>query len=135
MSYPLTDIEGIDPAIAATLKSVGIRSTGGLLEAARTLRGRKSLAEKTGLNEKQLLCWVNRADCMRIRGISKEYADLLQAAGVDTVKELKFRNPANLVTAMSDANKKRKLVRLLPSEKVVVRWIDHARKLPLKITY
>ena len=135
MSYPLTDIEGIDRDTAAILKSVGIRSTGGLLEAARTLRGRKSLAEKTGLNEKLLLCWVNMADCMRIRGISKEYSDLLHAAGVDTVKELKYRNPANLVSAMADANKKRKLVRLLPSEKVVVRWIDHARKLPLKITY
>ncbi len=135
MSYPLTDIEGVDREIAAALKSVGIRSTGGLIEAARTSRGRKALAKKTGLNEKQLLCWVNMADCMRIRGVSKEYADLLHAAGVDTVKELKFRNPANLVTAMSDANKKRKLVRLLPSEKVVVRWIDHAKKLPLKITY
>jgi hypothetical protein len=135
MSYPLTDIEGIDRETAAILKSVGIRSTGGLLEAARTLRGRKSLAEKTGLNEKLLLCWVNMADCMRIRGVSKEYSDLLHAAGVDTVKELKYRNPANLVSAMAEANKKRKLVRLLPSEKVVVRWIDHARKLPLKITY
>jgi hypothetical protein len=135
MSYPLTDIEGIDRDIAMILKSAGVRSTGGLLEAARTSRGRKALANKTGLNEKSLLCWVNMADCMRIRGISREYADLLHAAGVDTVKELKFRNPANLVSAMADANKKRKLVRLLPSEKVVVRWIDHARKLPLKITY
>jgi predicted flap endonuclease-1-like 5' DNA nuclease len=135
MSYPLTDIEGIDRDTAAALKSAGIRSTGGLLEAARTLRGRKALAEKTGLNEKLLLCWVNMADCMRIRGISKEYADLLHAAGVDTVRELKYRNPANLVSAMADANKKRKMVRLLPSAKVVVRWIDHARRLPLKITY
>jgi hypothetical protein len=72
---------------------------------------------------------------MRVRGISKEYADLLHAAGVDTVKELKYRNPANLVSAMADANQRRKCVRLLPSEKVVVRWIDHAKKLPLKITY
>ena len=72
---------------------------------------------------------------MRIKGISKEYAELLQAAGVDTVKELKYRNPANLAQAMAEANKKRKLVRLLPSEKVVARWIDHAKKLPLKITY
>jgi predicted flap endonuclease-1-like 5' DNA nuclease len=135
MSYPLTDIEGIDRDTAAALKSAGIRSTGGLLEAARTLRGRKALAEKTGLNEKLLLCWVNMADCMRIRGISKEYADLLHAAGVDTVRELKYRNPANLVSAMADVNKKRKMVRLLPSAKVVVRWIDHARRLPLKITY
>ncbi|HVV63571.1 MAG TPA: DUF4332 domain-containing protein [Pseudolabrys sp.] len=135
MSYPITDIEGIDRDVAATLKSAGIRSTGRLLESARTVKGRKALAAKTGIDEKQLLCWANVADRMRIRGISKEYAELLQAAGVDTVKELKYRNPANLAQAMAEANKKRKLVRLLPSEKVVVRWIDHAKKLPLKITY
>jgi len=135
MSYPITDIEGIDGDNAATLKSVGIRSTIRLLEAARTVKGRKVLAEKTGFGEKQLLCWANVADRMRIRGISKEYAELLQAAGVATVKELRYRSPAKLAQAMADANKKRKMVRLLPSEKVVGRWIENAQKLPLKITY
>ena len=135
MSYPITDIDGIDGEVAMALKSAGIRSTERLLEAARTVKGRKALAEKTGFDEKQLLCWANVADRMRIKGISKEYAELLQAAGVDTVKELKYRNPANLATAMADANKKRKKVRLLPSEKVVGRWIENAKKLPLKITY
>ena len=135
MSYPITDIEGIDGEEATTFKSVGIRSTGRLLEAARTVKGRKALAEKTCFDEKQLLCWANVADRMRVKGISKEYAELLHAAGVDTVKELKYRNPANLAKAMADANKKRKLVRFLPSEKVVERWIEHAKKLPLKITY
>ncbi|HET9717735.1 MAG TPA: DUF4332 domain-containing protein [Pseudolabrys sp.] len=135
MSYPITDIEGIDDNVAAILKSAGIRSTNSLLEAARTVKGRKLLAEKTGFDEKQLLCWANVADRMRIKGISREYAELLQAAGVDTVKELKYRNPANLAKAMAEANKRRKLVRLLPSEKVVKRWIENARLLPLKITY
>jgi hypothetical protein len=135
MSYPITDIEGIAGDVAATLKSAGIRSTGRLLEVARTVKGRKALADKTGFGEKQLLCWANVADRMRVKGISKEYAELLQAAGVDTVKELKYRNPANLAKAMADANKKRKMVRLLPSEKVVCRWIESAQKLPLKITY
>ena len=135
MSYPITDIDGIDGEAATILKSVGIRSTERLLEAARTVKRRKTLAEKTGFDEKQLLCWANVADRMRIKGISKEYAELLQAAGVDTVKELKYRNPANLATAMAEANKKRKMVRLLPSEKVVSRWIESAKKLPLKITY
>ena len=135
MSYPITDIDGIDDNVAVALKSVGIRSTDRLLEAARTVKGRKALAEKTGFDEKQLLCWANVADRMRIKGVRKEYAELLQAAGVDTVKELKYRNPFNLAQAMADANKKRKLVRLLPSEKVVKRWIDNARLLPLKITY
>jgi len=135
MSYPLTDIDGIDAEAVTILKSVGIRSTGGLLEAASTAKGRKSLAIKTGFEEKQLLSWANVADRMRVRGISREYAELLQAAGVDTVKELKYRNPGNLAKAMAEANRKRKMVRLLPSEKVVGRWIDHAKSLPLKITY
>jgi len=135
MSYPITDIEGIDDDVAAVFKTVGIRSTDRLLEAARTVKGRKLLAEKTGFSERQLLYWANVADRMRIKGISKEYADLLQAAGVDTVKELKYRNPHNLAKAMADANRKRKLVRLLPSEKVVKRWIENAKLLPLKITY
>ena len=135
MSYPITDIDGIDGEAAEILKSVGIRSTGRLLEAARTVKGRKMLALKTGFDEKQLLCWANVADRMRIKGIRKEYAGLLHAAGVDTVKELKYRNPANLARAMADANKKANMVRLLPSEKVVGHWIENAKKLQLKITY
>jgi hypothetical protein len=135
MSYPLTDIGGIDADVVGILKTVGIRSTERLLEAASTVKARKVLAIKTGFDEKQLLCWANVADRMRVRGISKEYSGLLQAAGVDTVKDLKYRNPANLAKAMADANRKRKMVRLLPSEKVVGRWIGHAKTLPLKITY
>jgi predicted RecB family nuclease len=135
MSYPITDIDGIDGEVAAILKSVGIRSTERLLEAARTVRGRKLLASKTGFDEKQLLCWANVADRMRVKGIRKEYAELLQAAGVDTVKDLKYRNPSNLANAMAEANKKRKMVRLLPSEKVVGTWIENAKKLQLKISY
>ena len=123
------------PKSSAILKTVGIRSTERLLEAASTVKGRKVLAIKTGFEEKQLLCWANVADRMRVKGISREYAELLQAAGVDTVKELKYRNPLNLARAMADANRKHKMVRLLPSEKVVGRWIDHAKTLPLKITY
>ena len=135
MSYPITDVDGIDDDAAARLKKAGVRSTGKLLETASTVRGRKELAGKTGFNEKQLLCWANVADRMRIKGVNRDYSQLLQAAGVDTVKELKYRNPANLAQAMAEANKKNRLVRMLPSEKVVARWIDHAKKLPLKITY
>jgi predicted flap endonuclease-1-like 5' DNA nuclease len=135
MSYPITDIDGIDEETAARLKAAGIRSTERLLEKARTVRGRKRLAALTGLDEKSLLCWANVADRMRIKGINKEYSQLLRAAGVGTVKELKYRNPANLAKAMAETNKKNKLVRLLPSEKVVARWIDNAKKLPLKISY
>lgn len=135
MSYPITDIEGVDGETAATLKAAGVRSTGALLEKARTPRGRKALAQKTGVSEKQLLCWANMADRMRVKGVRKEYAGLLQVAGVDTVKELQYRNPANLAKAMQEANKKYKLVSFLPSEKVVGHWIANAKTLPIKITY
>lgn len=135
MSYPITDIDGIDAEAAAILKSVGIRSTVRLLEEARTLRGRKKLALRTGFDEKQLLCWANMADRMRVKGIRKDYAGLLQAAGVETVRDLKYRNPANLAKAMAEANKKRKLVNFPPSAKVVENWIENAKKLQLKITY
>ena len=134
-SYPITDIEGIEADVAATLKAVGIRTTGRLLEAARSPRGRRLLADLTGFDEKKILCWANMADKMRIKGVGEDYAELLHAAGVDTVKDLKYRNPCNLAKAMAAANTRRKLVRLLPSEKAVLRWIEHAKKLPLKITY
>ena len=135
MSYPITDINGIDDNVADSLKAVGIRTTEKLLEAAKSPKGRKDLAAKTDISEKQLLCWANMADRMRVKGLGKDYAVLLQLAGVDTVKELKYRNPEKLAKAMAAANVKRKLVRLLPSDKAVTRWIEHAKKLPLKITY
>lgn len=135
MRYPLTAIAGLDAETIAALKSAGIRSTGSLLDNTRTATQRKQLAEKTGLDPKKLLCLANRADRMRVKGVSKEYAELLSAAGVETVKDLKVRNPGNLAQAMASANKARKLVRLLPSERVVTRWIANAKELPLKITY
>lgn len=135
MSYPITDIEGIDEETARILKTAGIRSTGRLLELARSVKGRKAIAAKTGLDERTLLNWANVADRMRVKGVNKGYSKLLCAAGVDTVKELKYRNPANLANAMAEANRKRKLVRVLPSQKVVARWIEDAKKLPLKISY
>jgi hypothetical protein len=135
MSYPITDIGEIDGDVATILKSAGIRSTARLLDRACTVAKRKLLAEKTGIDAKRLLCWANFADRMRIRGVKKEYAELLAAAGVNTVRDLKYRNPANLAKALADANKKRKLVRLVPSEKVVARWIACAKELPPKIKY
>jgi hypothetical protein len=135
MTYPITILEHFAPGVTAILKPAGIRTTGKFLEAAKSPQGRKQLAAKLGVDEKRILRWANMADRMRIKGIGEDYAELLEAAGVDTVRELKYRNPANLAKAIADANAKRKLVRLLPSEKAVGRWIEHARKLPLKITY
>jgi predicted RecB family nuclease len=135
MSYSISAIEDIVPDEAKALKAVGIRTTEKLLEAAKNPKGRKYLAARTELDEKKLLRWANIADKLRIKGMGMEYAGLLREVGVDTVKELKYRNPARLAKAMADANRKRKLVRFLPSEKLVMRWVEHARKLPQKITY
>jgi hypothetical protein len=136
MSYPIEDLKTIGPGVALSFKSAGIRSTGRLLEAAKDPKGRKLLAARTGLDEKCILRSANMADRMRIKGVGEDYAVLLEAAGVDTVRELKYRNPRNLAKAMVDANTRRKLgVLLLPSETTIQRWIDHAKRLQIKISY
>jgi predicted flap endonuclease-1-like 5' DNA nuclease len=135
MSYPLADLDGMNADSAKALKAAKIRTTGRLLEAARSFRLRKQLAASTGLSEKQLLSWANMADRMRIKGIGQDNAKLLEAAGVTTVRELKYRNPAKLAEAMAAANSKRRLVRILPTEKAIRRWIDEAGKLDPKISY
>ena len=135
MSYSIAELDSIQPGIAIKLRSFGIRTTSKLVEAARNPKGRKLLAEQTGLSPQCLLRVANFADKMRIKGIGGEYAELLEVAGVDTVRELKYRNPANLAKRMAEVNKRLKLVRALPSEKVVLRWIETAKKLPIKISY
>jgi len=135
MPYPITDIRGIAADTAAILRSEGIRTTVSLLRVAKTPKQRLKIAEKVGIDDKHVLDWVTAADRMRVKGVGWEYAELLSAAGVKTVNELKFRNPQKLVGQMTQANDKRKLVRLLPSVKAVERWIETAKKLPPVIRY
>lgn len=135
MSYSIAELDTCEPGIADKLRSLGIRTTARLLEAAKDPKGRKLLAERTGLSPQCVLRAANIADKMRIKGIGGEYAELLEAAGVDTVRALKYRNPANLAKKMAEANKQRKLVRALPSQTSIQRWIETAKKLPIKISY
>lgn len=135
MRYSIAELDGIVPGIATALKSAGIRTTSKLLEAAKTPKGRQLLAERTGLSPQCLLRIANFADKMRIKGVGEDYAELLEAAGVDTVRELKYRNPGNLAKRMAEVNRNRKLVRTLPSEKAIERWIATAKALPVKISY
>lgn len=135
MPYPITEIQGIGMELAAILKSDGIRTTVGLLRMAKTPKQRLKIAVKTGAPEKSVLDWVTAADRMRVKGVGWEYSELLRAAGVRTVNELRFRNPQKLAQAMHDANTKRKLVRVLPSVNMVARWIETAKKLPSVISY
>ena len=135
MGYPITDIQGIGADTAVLLRSEGIRTTIGLLRMAKTPKQRLKIAEKVGTNDKLVLGWVTAADRMRVKGVGWEYAELLRAAGVKTVQELKYRNPQKLVDQMTEANAKRRLVRLLPTVSMVQRWIDNAKKLPQVIRY
>src|ERR1700739_986968 len=135
MTYPISEIEGMTAFSASKLKSLGIRTTDALLEAARTVKGRKALAAKTGISEQQLLEWANVSDYMRIPGVGKAKVGLMRAAGVATVRELALRNPARLAQNMKGVDIQRKLVRFLPSEKSVEQLIAQARKLQPKITY
>jgi predicted flap endonuclease-1-like 5' DNA nuclease len=135
MTYPVSNIPNMEPDAVDRFKSNGIRTTARLLDAAKNPKGRKVLAGKTGIDEKRILNWANAADRMRIKGIGAEYSELLRAAGVDTVKELKYRNPAKLAEAMAEANAKNKLARVLPSPRAVERWVEQAKRIQLKITY
>jgi predicted flap endonuclease-1-like 5' DNA nuclease len=131
----LTEIEGVGATYAAKLKDAGVETVEALLEAGATPRGRQELEEKTGLSPKLILEWVNLADLMRIKGVGEEYADLLEEAGVDTVKELRNRNPDNLHAKILEVNEQKKLVRRPPTRDMVAQWVQQAQELPPKLTY
>lgn len=131
----LSSIEGIGEVFAAKLKEAGIGSLEKLLEVGATPRGRKEIAEKTGLSEAQILKWVNKADLTRIKGVSTQYADLLEASGVDTVPELAQRNPDNLYQKIVEVNREKKLVRKLPTANQVKDWVEQAKRAPRVIQY
>jgi predicted flap endonuclease-1-like 5' DNA nuclease len=131
----LNEIEGIGESFAAKLAGAGVKSTNDLLEKCSTPAGRKEIAEKSGVAEKKILRWTNMADLFRIKGVGEEYADLLEAAGVDTVPELGQRKAANLLAKMTEVNGAKKLVRALPTEDKVSAWVEQAKKLPRKVNY
>ena len=128
-------IEGIGDVYANKLNEVGVTSVESLREKGATPKGRKEIAEKTGIREELILDWVNHADLFRIRGVGEEYADLLEAAGVDTVPELAQRNPEHLLQKLIQANEAKKLVRRLPVLSQIADWIEQAKHLPRIITY
>ncbi len=128
-------IQGLSRTQARNLRRNRVRTTEALLKRAATRADRKALASTTGLDEKEILAWVNRADLMRVKGVGEEYADLLEAAGIDTVKELRRRNPNSLLRQLVDLNDKKNLVRRLPTEDMVEGWVAGAKKLEPVISY
>lgn len=131
----LKTIEGIGEGSAAKLLAAGMATTEALLTRGATPEGREQIAEQTGIDVKTILEWVNRADLFRIKGVAEEYSDLLENSGVDTVPELAQRNPTNLLVKMTAVNAEKNLVRRLPTQAEVNRWVEHAKVLPRKVSY
>jgi predicted flap endonuclease-1-like 5' DNA nuclease len=132
----IIDVEGIGAANAAKLEAAGVATTEDLLSTGGSARGREVLAGATGISAKQLLEWVNHADLMRLDGVGSEYADLLEAAGVDSPAELANRNAANLATTFQEVVAARpSLVRRIPSEETVAGWIAQAKGLGTAVTH
>jgi predicted flap endonuclease-1-like 5' DNA nuclease len=135
MSYNIIDIEGIGPAHETKFHAAGIKTTAHLLEKGGTKKGRVALAEATGISEKSILTWVNHSDLFRIKGIAGQFSELLEAAGVDTVKELGHRVPENLHTKLEETNKAKHLSGSIPSLAALTQMIADAKKLEPMVSY
>lgn len=131
----IIEIEGIGEKYGAALEAAGVSTVEALLEQGGSPAGRKGLAEKANLTSQQILEWVNRADLMRVKGIGSEYSDLLEAAGVDTVKELATRRADNLHAKLEEVNAAKKLVRRTPTAADVEKWVAEAKTMPGMVTY
>lgn len=135
MSYAIAEIEGIGDGYESKLEAKGIKTTDDYLNACADPTGRKHVANDTGISEKLILQWANQADLMRLNGVGKQFAELLEAAGVDTVKELKHRNAANLAEKVKEINDAKNLSRTTPSASQLEEWIEQAKTLPALLTY
>lgn len=134
-NYKIEEIEGIGPVIGEKLRNAGVNTTDKLLENTLTPKQRKDLAEASDVSPKLILKFANMADLFRINGVGQEYAELLEAAGVDTVSELAQRNAENLTAKMEEVNEEKNIVRRTPSITVVQKWVEEAKTLPRKLTY
>ena len=135
MAYKIIDIEGIGPVYAEKLIAAGIETADQLLAKCAAPAGRKALAEETGISDKLILTWTNHADLMRINGIAGQFAELLEAAGVDTVKEFRHRVAANLQPKMVEVNEQKNLCNRVPSVTEIEKMIAQAKELEPLITY
>ena len=135
MTYKIIDIQGIGPVYAEKLIGIGIETVDQLLEKGADAKGRQAIEEATGIRHDLVLTWVNHADLFRIKGVGPQFAELLEAAGVDTVKELRNRNAANLAAKMLEVNEAKHLCRHTPVEKEIQKFIDLAKELAPVVSY
>lgn len=134
-NYKIEDLEGVGPVLGEKFRAAGVNNTDGLLKHAKTKKQRKELAEKTGISEEKVLKFANMVDLYRIKGVGSEFAELLEAAGVDTVPELAQRKADNLTKKMEEVNLEKKLVRRTPALKEVEGWVAQAKELPRALEY
>lgn len=135
MGYKIDEIEGIGASYAAKLAEAGIDSTDDLLEKCGAKKGRVAVAEATGISEKLILTWANMADLMRVKGVGRQFAELMHAAGVDTIKELRTRNAENLAAKVEEVNAEKALAKATPVASQVQDWIDAAKEMEPTITH
>ena len=131
----IATIEGIGPVYAEKLAAAGAKTVEGFLDMAKDPKGRKALAEATGIPDVKILTWANMADLCRLKGVGPQMSELLQASGVDTVKEMKHRNAANLQAKMAEVNATKNLVNRVPGVEQVADWVEEAKTLPAVMTY
>jgi predicted flap endonuclease-1-like 5' DNA nuclease len=135
MAYKIIDIEGVGGVYAEKLTAAGIQTPEDLLESCAAPKGRKALAEKTGISDKLILKWTNHADLFRIKGVGPQFAELLEAAGVDTVKEFRHRVAANLQPKLEETNAQKHICGRVPAVAEIQKMIDQAKELEPKVTY
>jgi len=135
MTYKIIDIQGVGDVYAQKLTAAGIITVDDILAKGKTPKGRKELEEETGISGKLILTWVNHADLFRVKGIGPQFSELLEASGVDTVKELKTRNAANLVAKMQEVNEAKHLTKVVPTVAQIQGMIDQAKELEPMVTY
>ncbi len=130
MPYPVEHIEGIGRGYGAKLREAGISTTADLLRAAGSRQRRRELARRTGIEEGRLAKWVAMADFMRIKGVGSQYAELLEAIGLRTVRQLRGERVETLESRMMEVNGEGRVTRSLPARKTIARWIAQAKSLP-----
>ncbi|MDR7130245.1 putative flap endonuclease-1-like 5' DNA nuclease [Algoriphagus sp. 4150] len=135
MGKTITMIESIGPAMKEKLAAAGITTVESLLEKGASKAGRKAIAEASGLSESRILVWVNMADLFRINGVASQFAELLKATGVDTVKELRTRNAENLYAALVKTQEEKGLTRVVPAASKVADFVEQAKALEPMVTY
>ena len=135
MGKAIQMIEGIGPSYQEKLTQAGVKTVETLLEKGATPTGRKEIATTSGIGEGVILDWVNMADLFRINGVAGQFAELLKASGVDTVKELRTRNAENLHQKLTEVNAEKNLTKVVPNLDKITDFITQANSLDPMVKY